>query len=104
MTFAELQNEAQKIYKRARTEAERVESEKAHIREVYTPKIAAENCADEDKAFSSFVNDCADEFESKVRVCVLYWRRIIKLQRPCRLSQRKIMRVFICPISMTLKH
>lgn len=70
MTFAELQNEAQKIYKRARAEAERVESEKAHIREVYTPKIAAENCADEDRAFLSFVNDCADEFESKVHVCL----------------------------------
>lgn len=70
MTFAGLQNEAQKIYKRARAEAERVESEKTHIREVYTPKIAAENCADEDMVFLSFVNDCADEFESKVRACL----------------------------------
>lgn len=81
MTFAELQNEAQKIYKRARAEAERVESEKAHIREVYTPKIAAENCADEDKAFSSRMN-------LKVK-CACAWLSVEKaLTRPFRPRQR----------------
>lgn len=74
MTFTKLQNEAQRIYAQVRLEHERVKSEKARVRTMYTQKIADENCADEDKAFSQFVNACADEFESKIRTCLTEYR------------------------------